>query len=107
MTVYVLTVEDEVVGVYDEYMKAYDVGCSKYHGDFDIEEFEVEQPLKLRVHKKYVSQRKGYKCNQKVITTSQSTNLPVFLFQTDNSLSRGTLINPLESGFGRYIPLSI
>ena len=42
MTVYVLTVEDEVVGVYDEYMKAYDVGCSKYHGDFDIEEFEVE-----------------------------------------------------------------
>lgn len=42
MTVYVLTVEDEVVGVYDEYMKAYDIGCSKYNGDFDIEEFEVE-----------------------------------------------------------------
>ena len=42
MTVCVLTVEDEVVGVYDEYMKAYDVGCSKYNGEFDIEEFEVE-----------------------------------------------------------------
>lgn len=41
MTVYVLKVEDEVVGVYDEYMKAYDVGCSN-NGDFDIEEFEVE-----------------------------------------------------------------
>ena len=43
MTVYVLTVDNEVVGVYDEYTKAYDVGCSKYDGDFDIDEFEVEQ----------------------------------------------------------------
>lgn len=42
MTVYVLIVEKEVVGVYDEYTKAYDVGCSKHDGDFDIEEFEVE-----------------------------------------------------------------
>lgn len=41
MTVYVLTVEDEVIGVFNEYMKAYDIGCSK-NGDFDIEEFEVE-----------------------------------------------------------------
>lgn len=42
MTVYVLTVEDEVVGVFNKYMKVYDIGCSKYNGDFDIEEFEVE-----------------------------------------------------------------
>ena len=42
MTVYVLTVDAEVMGVYDEYMKTYDVGCSKYNGNFDIEEFEVE-----------------------------------------------------------------
>lgn len=42
MTVYVLTVEDEVIGVFNEYMKAYDIGCSKDNGDFDIEEFEVE-----------------------------------------------------------------
>jgi len=42
MTVYVLTVDNEVVGVYDEYTKAYDIGCSKYDGDFDIDEFEVE-----------------------------------------------------------------
>ncbi len=42
MTVYVLTVDNEVVGVYDEYTKAYDVGYSKYDGDFDIDEFEVE-----------------------------------------------------------------
>lgn len=43
MTVYVLTVDNEVVGVYDEYTKAYDIGYSKYDGDFDIDEFEVEQ----------------------------------------------------------------
>lgn len=42
MTVYVLTIDNEVVGVYDEYTKAYDIGCSKYDGDFDIDEFEVE-----------------------------------------------------------------
>lgn len=42
MTVYVLTVDNEVVGVHDEYTKAYDIGCSKYDGDFDIDEFEVE-----------------------------------------------------------------
>lgn len=41
--VYVLTVDNEIVGVYDEYTKAYDVGCSGYSGDFDIDEFEVEQ----------------------------------------------------------------
>lgn len=42
MTVYVLTVENGVIGVFNEYMKAYDIGCSKYNGDFYIEEFEVE-----------------------------------------------------------------
>lgn len=42
MTVYVLSVDGEVVGVYDDYMKAYDLGCSKYDGDFDLDEFEVE-----------------------------------------------------------------
>lgn len=42
MTVYVLIVGEEVVGVYDEYVKAYDIGCEKYDGDFDVEEFDVE-----------------------------------------------------------------
>ncbi len=42
MTVYVLITETGVVGVYDDYMKAYDLGCSKYDGDFDIEEFDLE-----------------------------------------------------------------
>ena len=49
MTVYVLTVDNEVVGVYDEYTKAYDIGCSKYDGDFDIDEFEVEQKCVFHV----------------------------------------------------------
>lgn len=40
--VYVLTVDNEIVGVYDEYAKAYDIGCSKYDRDFDVDEFEVE-----------------------------------------------------------------
>lgn len=42
MTVYVLSVNEEIIGVYDEYVKAYDVGCKNYDGDFDINEFEVE-----------------------------------------------------------------
>lgn len=42
MTVYLLNVNGEVVGVYDEYTKAYDIGCSRYSGDFDIDEFDVE-----------------------------------------------------------------
>lgn len=42
MTVYVLSVDREVVGVYNEHIKAYDVGCSEYNGDFDIDEFDVE-----------------------------------------------------------------
>jgi hypothetical protein len=42
MTVYVLSVDGEVVGVYDEYVKAYDIGCKKYNRDFDLDEFEVE-----------------------------------------------------------------
>ena len=35
MTVYVLSVDGEIIGIYDEYTKAYD-------GNFDIEEFDVE-----------------------------------------------------------------
>ena len=42
MTVYVLSVNGEVVGVYNEYVKAYDIGCNKYDGDFDLDEFDVE-----------------------------------------------------------------
>jgi hypothetical protein len=42
MTVYVLSVDGEIIGIYDEYTKAYDIGCSKYDGNFDIEEFDVE-----------------------------------------------------------------
>lgn len=42
MTVYVLSVNGEVAGVYDEYIKAYDIGCEKYNGDFNLEEFDVE-----------------------------------------------------------------
>lgn len=42
MTVYVLSVDGEVVGVYNEYIKAYDIGCEKYDGDFELEEFDVE-----------------------------------------------------------------
>lgn len=42
MTVYVLSVDGEIVGVYDEYVKAYDIGREKYDEDFDIDEFEVE-----------------------------------------------------------------
>lgn len=42
MTVYVLTANKEVVGVYDEYTKAYDTGCENYGADFDVEEFDVE-----------------------------------------------------------------
>lgn len=42
MTVYLLNVNGEVVGVYDEYTKAYDIGCDKYSGNFDIDEFDVE-----------------------------------------------------------------
>lgn len=42
MIVYVLSVNGEVIGVYDEYVKAYDIGCEKYDGAFDIDEFDVE-----------------------------------------------------------------
>lgn len=42
MTVYVLSVNREIAGVYDEYIKAYDIGCEKYNGDFNLEEFDVE-----------------------------------------------------------------
>jgi len=42
MTVYVLSVDGEIIGIYDEYTKAYDIGCNKYDGNFDIEEFDVE-----------------------------------------------------------------
>ena len=42
MTVYVLSVNGEVVGVYNEYVKAYDIGCNKYDGNFDLDEFDVE-----------------------------------------------------------------
>ena len=41
MTVYVLIVDKEVMGVYYDYMKAYDVGCNEYDGEFVIEEFDV------------------------------------------------------------------
>lgn len=42
MTVYVLSINGEVVGVYDEYIKAYDIGYEKYGDGFDIDEFDVE-----------------------------------------------------------------
>ena len=42
MTVYILSVDGEIIGVYDEYTKAYDVGCNKHNGNFDIEEFDIE-----------------------------------------------------------------
>lgn len=42
MTVYVLSVNGEVVGVYNEYIKANDIGCEKYNGEFIIDEFEVK-----------------------------------------------------------------
>lgn len=42
MTVYVLSIAGEIVGVYDEYIKAYDIGCNKSNGNFSIEEFDVE-----------------------------------------------------------------
>lgn len=42
MTVYVLSVNGKIIGVYDEYIKGYDIGCEKYDEDFDLEEFEIE-----------------------------------------------------------------
>lgn len=42
MIVYVLSVDGEVKDVYYEYLKAYDIGCEKYDGDFYLEEFDVQ-----------------------------------------------------------------
>lgn len=41
--VYALTINNKIVGIYDDPIKAYDIGCIKYYNeDFAVNEFKIE-----------------------------------------------------------------